>query len=75
MLKTRHFNINDLLEKTRGVLNSAFSAEIKEYAPSLFPLYSGLENTLIQVLFAFFSAVLLKLKLRSVNLPASRHLP
>ena len=75
MLKTCHININYLLEKTKGVQNSAFSAEIKEYAPFLFSLYSCLENTLIQVFFAFFSAILLKLKQRSVNLPASRHLP
>ena len=46
--------------------------EIKEYPPSLSSLYSGLENTLIHV---FFSAILLKLKQLSVNLPASRHHP
>ena len=50
-----------------GVLCSACGAFIS--------LYSVLENTLIHVFLAFFSAILLKLKKLSVYLSASRHLP
>ena len=53
MMKTRLTNCNYLLEKTSGVYNRAFSAEIKEYSPFLFSLYSVLENTLSRYFMPF----------------------